>query len=188
MALSETLKKPVSGEELFKMGDIGRCELVKGEIKHMSPAGGRHGELTNWIGTLLANHVRPRKLGKVYGAETGFYTQRNPDTVRAPDAMFISNERVERIGNPIKFLDVSPDLAVEVLSPDDTWTEVETKVEEYVQAGVRLIWILDPDRRLVVIYRPSGERTQRSESDLLSGEDILPEFSISVAQIFEEIA
>ncbi len=183
--MAETLTKLITGEELFKMGDIGRCELVKGEIIHMSPAGGRHGKIANWIAVLLTNHVRPEGLGDVYAAETGFYTQRNPDTVRAPDAMFVSNERVAQIGDPVKYLDVAPDLAVEVLSPDDTWTEVETKVDEYIRVGVRLIWIVDPDRRIVVIYRPSGERIQLAQTDRLTGENVLPGFSVSVARIFE---
>ena len=185
MAMSETLKKPISGEDLFRMGDIGRCELVHGEIVHMSPAGGRHGKLANWIATLLTNHVKPQKLGTIYAAETGFYTQRNPDTVRAPDTMYVSNERVAQIGDPVKYLDVAPNLAVEVLSPDDTWTEIETKVEEYVHAGVQLIWIVDPDRRIVAIYRPSGDRTRLGQTDTLSGEDVLPGFTIPVSQIFQ---
>ncbi|MDA0748345.1 MAG: Uma2 family endonuclease [bacterium] len=116
MAAPETLKKPVTRGWVVRMGDIGRCELVEGEIIHMSPAGGRHGELANRMATLLSNYVWSKKLGKVYAAETGFYVRRNPDTVRAPDAMFVSNERVAQIGNPVKYLEVSPDLAVEVLS------------------------------------------------------------------------
>lgn len=185
MSTSETLKKPITGEELLKMGDIGRCELVRGEIVRMSPAGGRHGELANSIAMLLTVHVKSEKLGKVYAAETGFYTQRNPDTVRAPDTMFVSNERVAQIGDPIKYLDVPPDLAVEILSPDDTRTGVETKVEEYLQTGVRLVWVIDPDRRIVAVYRPSSDRTQLGQSEDLIGEDVLPGFSVPVSQIFE---
>ena len=185
MAISETLKKPITADELFEMDNIGRCELVKGEIVHMSPSGGRHGELTVELGGLLRDHAKPRKIGKVYGAETGFYIQRNPDTVRAPDAMFLSNKRVAQISDPVKFLDVAPDLAVEVLSPNDTWTEVESKVAEYIQAGVHLIWIIDPDQNSVTVYRSNGERSRLSETDHLSGENVLPDFSVSIAEIFE---
>jgi len=185
MAISETLKKTIGGTELLKMGNIGRCELVKGEIIHMSPSGGRHGELTVELGGLLRAHVKPQKIGKVYGSETGFYIQKDPDTVRAPDVMFVSNERVAQISDPVKFLDVAPDLAVEVLSPNDTWTEVEKKVAEYIQAGVLLIWIIDPEQNNITVYRSNGERSRLSETDHLSGENVLPDFSVSISEIFD---
>ena len=98
--------------------------------------------------------------------------------------MFISNERIAKISDPTKFLNVAPDLAVEVLSPSDSWTEVETKVTEDFQAGVRLIWIVDPDQNTITVYRPNSERSRLSESDQLSGEDVLPDFSVSIAEIF----
>ena len=186
MGLPETLKtKPITGEEFFKMGDIGRCELVRGEVIHMSPAGWRHGEIAHKIAQYVSIHADENKLGEVSAAETGFYVQRNPDTVRAPDAMFVSNERVAQIGDPVKFLDVAPDLAIEVLSPDDTWMQVETKVEEYFQAGVPLIWVVDPDHRRIAVYNSSGNCILLHEANLLSGEDVLPDFSLPVSQIFE---
>ena len=151
----------------------------------MSPAGGNHGEIALEIGGLLRDHVKPRKIGKTYAAETGIYIQRNPDTIRAPDAMFISNERVAQIGDPTKFLDVAPELVVEVLSPNDTWTEVETKVAEYLTAGVQLVWVIDPTPKTITIYRANSDRTRLTSNDLLTGEHVLPEFSVPVAQIFE---
>ena len=128
---------------------------------------------------------RSNGLGKVYAAETGFYTQRNPDTVRAPDAMFVSNERVAQIGDPVQFLDVAPDLAVEVLSPDDADADTQEKIEEYLRAGVRMVWIVDPDRRTVSIHRPSSGRALLGQDGTLTGEDVLPGFSIPVSTIFE---
>ena len=184
MAVTES-KKIVTGDELLVMGDIGRCELVQGEIVFMSPSGGRHGELTIAIGALLRIHVKTKQIGKTYGAETGFYTRRNPDTVRAPDAMFISSDRVAKITDHVKFLDVAPNLVVEVLSPGDTWTEVETKVQEYFTAGVRLIWIIDPKAETITVYRSANERTILTRTDILTGGDILPEFSVPVSEIFE---
>jgi len=185
MAASETLQTPITGEEFFHMSDTHWCELVQGRIVQMSPAGGRHGELALAIGSLLRTCVKSQRIGKVYAAETGIYIQRNPDTVRAPDAMFVSNERLARITDPAKFLDVAPDLAVEVLSLTDTWTEIETKIAEYLAIGVRLVWLIDPDPQTITIYRPSGERTRLSRSDALSGEDVLPDFSVPIAEIFE---
>jgi len=151
----------------------------------MSPASGRHGAIAMTIGALLYTHVKAHKLGKTYAAETGVYLQHNPDTVRAPDAMFISNEREAQITDPIKFIDVAPDLAVEVLSPNDTWTEVETKIDEYFLAGVRLIWVIDPKQEIVAVYHPNGERTRLTKSDTLTGSNVLPGFSVAITEIFE---
>ena len=185
MAASETLQTPITGEDFFQMSDTHWCELVRGRIVPMSPAGGKHGELALAIGSLLRTYVKSRRIGKVYAAETGIYIRRNPDTVRAPDAMFVSNERLARITDPAKFLDVAPDLAVEVLSPNDTWTDIETKIAEYLAIGVHLVWVIDPDPQTITVYRPNGERTRLSLSDTLSGEDVLPGFSVPVAEIFE---
>jgi Uma2 family endonuclease len=185
MAISDTIQECITGEALFQMQNTGRCELVKGRVIQMSPASGKHGAISMTIGALLHIHVKSHKLGKTYAAETGVYIQRNPDTVRAPDAMFISNERQAQINNPAKFIDVAPDLAVEVLSPNDTWTEVETKIDEYFSVGVRLIWAIDPDQEIVAVYHPSGERSRLTKADTLTGGNVLPDFSVPVTEIFE---
>jgi Uma2 family endonuclease len=185
MAISETIQESITGDAFFQMQDTGRCELVQGRVIKMSPASGRHGAIAMTIGALLYTHVKAHKLGKTYAAETGVYIRRNPDTVRAPDAMFISNEREAQINDPIKFIDIAPDLVVEVLSPNDTWTEVETEIDEYFSAGVRLIWAIDPKQEIVAVYHPSGERSRLTKNDTLTGGDVLPEFSVSVTEIFE---
>ena len=180
-----TVKTWLSAEAALEMSDLGRWELVKGELIHMTPAGGTHGELTAALAQVLRNFVKPGKLGKVFGAETGFYTGHDPDTVRGADAMFYSNERVEELGDLTGFLRLAPDLAVEVMSPGDTWNEVEEKVAEYLTAGVRLIWIITPKTQSVQVYRPRQEALRLSRKDKLTGEDVLPGFDVMVAELFE---
>ena len=134
---------PVSGEELFKMGDIGRTELVKGEIIHMSPTGYSHGNVEANFTAALQAFVGEKKLGRVFGGEVGIYTHRNPDTVRAADVAFVSRERMAQVRSH-GYLDVAPELIVEVMSPDDAWSNLMEKLDEYFAVGVKLVWVADP--------------------------------------------
>ena len=177
--------KLITGEELAAMNDIGPCELVKGRIVPMSPTGDEHGAIEINIGAELLTFVRSHKLGKVRVGEVGIYTHRNPDTVRGADVLFISNERYAR-KKGTGFLDVAPDLVVEILSPNDRWTEVTQKLREYFAIGVRLVWVVDPQSRSVYAYRTLTDVREFSASDDLLGEDVLPGFSVKVAQLFEE--
>jgi Uma2 family endonuclease len=173
-------KTLITAEELLKMGEMKRWELVKGELIQMAPAGYGHGRISLKIGRLLGNFAEERNLGVVCAAETGVITSRNPDTVRAPDAMFISNERLSDDIDPEHFLSIPPDLAVEVIFPSERWSEIEEKVEEYIKTGVRLIWLIDPRTRTVHVHRPPNEVRILKEDDTLTGEDVLPEFSVSI--------
>ena len=177
-------KSLITAEELFKMGDLGRCELVKGEVVQMSPAGHAHGKIAMRIGSLLCSYIDQNELGVVYASETGFITSRNPDTVRAPDAMFVSKGRLSEISETDSFLPIAPDLAVEVISPSDTWIEVEAKLDEYFRAGVKLIWVLEPKTKKAYVYRSPAEVRILGESETLDGEDIVPGFEISVSELF----
>ena len=119
----------VTAEELARMPDDGcRYELVRGELKQMPPSGGPHGNVANEVSWSLTSHVKAHQLGIVFAAETGFRLSSNPDTVRAPDCAFVSRERIERIGIPEGYWPGAPDLAIEVVSPGDSFTEVEEKV------------------------------------------------------------
>lgn len=178
------LKSLVTAEELSKMGDIGRCELVKGEIIQMSPPGYTHGKIAMEIGRLLSNYVRENGLGVVCAAETGIIISREPDTVRAPDAMFISNERLSEQFEPDFFLPFAPDLAVEVISPSDRWAEIEEKLDEYFRAGVRLAWVIEPKTKKIHVYKSPTEVRILSETDSLTGEDVVPGFAIPVSELF----
>ncbi|HEX8191240.1 MAG TPA: Uma2 family endonuclease [Pyrinomonadaceae bacterium] len=182
--MTTTLQRSTASE-LFEMPDDGfRYELVKGELRKMSPSGWEHGLVVVNATLLLAQHVKTNNLGACSGAETGFKIASNPDTVRAPDLAFVSRERIPEGDAPKNFLAVAPDLVVEVLSPGDTYTEVEEKVEEWLAAGVRAAWVLNPKRRGVTVYRSLTDVTRLSEGDVLEGGEVVPGFRCRVSEIF----
>jgi Uma2 family endonuclease len=177
------ITSPISGEELFAMRGLGRAELVKGEIIHMSPTGHPHAFVEFRVGKVLSNFVDKHKLGQVLGGEMGVYTSRDPDTVRGVDVAFISNERLAQVQSS-GYLDVAPELIVEIVSPGDTWTEITQKLEEYFAIGVKLIWVADPSRQRVHVYRSLTEVEILTSVDELTGSEVLPGFQIPVADLF----
>ena len=180
-----TTERLVTGAELLAMGNVGRCELVEGRIVMLSPTGSRHGSVELNFGEALRAFVRPRGLGLVKVGDVGIYTHRNPDTVRGADVLFISKEHVAQLKSSA-YLDVAPDLVVEVMSPDDRWLDVSEKLGEYFQIGVRLVWVANPKDQTVTAYRSLTDLRQFAEKDTLPGDDVLPGFSVSVASLFEE--
>jgi Uma2 family endonuclease len=183
--LAPTETKSITGEELATMGDIGPCELVEGRIVPTSLAGDQHGSCAGNLCYVLHSFVRSHKLGQVLAGEVGIYTHRNPDTVRGADVLFISNERYAQKTSP-GFLDIAPDLVVEILSPNDSWIEVTQKLREYFAIGVRLVWAVNPQAHSVYAYRALTDVREFTENDDLPGDDVLPGFSVKVAQLFEE--
>ena len=179
-------EKLVTGEELLARGDIGPSELIEGRIVMMSPTGFEHGDYELNFGETLKAFVRRNKLGKVVVGEVGIYIRRNPDTVRAADVVFISNERHAQRKQKRGYLDVAPELVVEVLSPDDAWSEVTQKLREYFSVGVKLVWVADPASRTVYAYRTTTDVREFAERDALPGDDVLPGFSVPVKDLFEE--
>lgn len=177
------LTQPITGETLFRLGDIGPVELVRGEIIHMAPTGHAHGYVEFNIGGILREFVRKHKLGRIIGGEVGIYTQRNPDTVRAADVAFISRERLAQVQSQ-SYLDVAPELIVEVLSPDDAWSQLMEKLEEYFIIGVQMVWVADPRRQQVYVYSSLTEVERFTMAEVLSGGKILPGFSVPVAELF----
>lgn len=175
----------ITGEELYAMGDIGRTELVKGRIIPLMPTGHRRGYFEVLIAALLYNFVRLHKLGRVVGGEVGIYTGRNPDTVRAADAAFISHQRFAQVQSR-SYLDVCPELLVEVLSPDDTWSEVHQKLAEYFAVGAQIIWVLDPRLEQIHVYHSLEQVTLLTKMDTLTGGDLLPGFNVPLTEIFAE--
>lgn len=177
-------QKIITGDELLAMGDIGRCELVEGRIVPMSPTGNEHGICESIFNYHLRAFVEKHRLGKVQGGEVGIYTRRNPDTVRGADVLFISHERyAQQEGSG--FLDVAPELVVEILSPNDRWSDVMEKLREYFDTGVQLVWVADPQSRSVFAYRSLTDVREFTEKDKLPGDDVLPGFSVNVSQLFE---
>lgn len=153
-----------------------RTELVRGRLIVREPAGFRHGVVAMELARRLADFVRANALGVVVAAETGFKLFSDPDTVRAPDVGYI---RADRVPKPLPrgYADIAPDLAVEVLSPDDRAGEVLAKVSDWLRAGCRLVWVVDPERRLARVYRADGSEAHVSADSALDGEDVLPGFS-----------
>ena len=177
-------KTLLTAEDLWKIvADGSRYELSKGELVPMPPVGIPHLAIVGRLGKLLSIHVDENRLGLV-GPEGGFRLSRNPDTLRAPDIAFISRERLEREGMPQKFADFPPDLAVEVLSPEDPANEIARKVDEYLAAGVPLVWVVDPGIRKVTVYCSLQDIKVLSAEEELDGGEVLPGFRVKVAAIF----
>ena len=162
-----------------------RCELIDGELIMLSPAGDEHGFVAANIAILLGPYVKRRRLGRVYGAETGFILRRNPDTVRAPDAAFVQTTRLRPPGERRGFFPGAPDFAAEVVSPDDSRREMHEKALGWIEAGARLVWVVWPDERQVTVYRPGCEPVMLDAGQTLDGADVVPGFTCGVAELFE---
>lgn len=176
-------KSITTADQLWSAGDIGRCELVRGELVMMSPSGFPHGVLTARLAKLLSNYVDARANGVVLGAETGFRISRDPDTVRAPDVSFISAERA-KLAPKRGYFPGAPDLAVEVLSPDDGAGNVLDKVSQYLAAGTTAVWIVDPDRKTLAVHRNDQPVRVFGISEVVADEGLLPGLRLPVADIF----
>ena len=183
---SSTEERLITGEELARMGDIGRCELIDGRIIRMSPTNRRHGRVEFRIAAAIDAFVRPRRLGTVHTGEVGLYTRRRPDRVRGADVLFLTHETEKRCSPELAYFDVAPDLVVEVLSPDDRAVDLNQKLREYFEIGVRLVWVADPEARVVSAYRSLTDIREFDASATLSGDDVLPGFEVAVGSLFEE--
>lgn len=183
--MSTATTKLMTAEELFRMPDDGfRYELVRGELKRMSPTGDEHGRVTMELAGPLHQHVKRNNLGKVYAAETGFKLESDPDTVRAPDIAFVRLERIKEEPRVKSYRFGAPDLAVEVTSPSDRVSEVEEKVKEWLEAGAAMVWLVSPKLKTVTVYRSLTDIATLTEKDTLDGGDVVPGFQIPVAEIF----
>ena len=161
--------KPMTADELLARScELGRCELIRGELIKMSPPGGEHGSVCADLTFHISRFVRDQSLGKVYAAETGFVLERNPDTVRGPDVAFIRSDRVSEARTP-KHIPIPPDLAVEVNSPNDVIGEVVAKVQWWLEHGVRGVWVVDPRSKTVTTYHPDGSARVVQHGESLEG-------------------
>lgn len=180
------MERLITAEELWRMPDDGlRHELIRGELTSMAPAGFHHGVLAGDIHADLSQYVRKAGLGVVATAETGFRLSSNPDTVRAPDVAFVAKARLEGIGLTEKYFPGAPDLAVEVLSPGDTYSEVQDKVFDWLGAGTRMVVVVDPRTRRVMVHRSLTDSQVLAEQDYLDGGDVVPGWRLLVKAIFD---
>lgn len=175
----------LTAEDLWKQADDGyRYELVKGIIRRMPLTGFEHGILSSKISGNLDKHIKKHQLGYVCSAGTGFKISQAPDTVRAPDAAFVCQAAIDQQGIPKGYWEGAPDLAVEVISPSDTYTEVDEKVDEWLIAGCAMVWVVNPRRETVEVYRSPEDITVLRGDDILDGGDVIEGFQCRVQDLF----
>jgi Uma2 family endonuclease len=185
-----TTTRLITADELLVMprrdenGNQCRFELVRGELRVMSLTKPLHGVICSRLNLKLAAFVEEHNLGEVFGAETGFLVESDPDSVLGPDVAFVSYERLAAVETFEKYFPFAPDLAVEVLSPSNTVTEMDEKIAMYFAAGSRLVWIVNPKRRTAAIYTSSFDVRIIGEQDTLDGGDVLPEFRLELSKLF----
>ena len=174
----------VTAEALERFpSDDNRFELVAGHLVPMTPVSFAHGRTVIQFGSLLHEYIRKRKLGVVV-TEVGFILATDPDTVRAPDLAFLRPEHIPT-PDPRGFWPGAPDLAVEVLSPDDRPGEMRLRIDEYLTSGVDAVIIVDPDLKSVELHRPSRAMLTLADADTLDLDDVLPGFHCRVGEMFE---
>ncbi|MSQ27358.1 MAG: Uma2 family endonuclease [Dehalococcoidia bacterium] len=182
-----TQKTLITAEQLLAMptGMGERYELIAGELITMPPSGGQHGVSSVAVAHAIKSFVLANRIpGVVFGAETGFWLHHGPDTVRAPDAAFVRAERFARGPVPAGFVEGAPELVVEAVSPSDTAAEVQAKTEAWLDAGAELVWLLYPQTRSVTAFKSRSDIRVLSGADTLTGEPVLPGFSVAVADLF----
>ncbi len=181
---TSTHKTLLTAEEFFLLAepdDGSRQELVRGEIVTMPPPGGIHGVCCLKVGRRIGNFVEEHDRGTVACNDTGFITGRQPDSVRGPDIAYWSRDRLVEV--PVGYIEIAPDLLVEVLSPSNTSKQIRAKLQEYFAKGVRLAWVVAPEDRTLTIYRTPDEGRVLHETSTVTGEDILPGFTCRVSDL-----
>jgi Uma2 family endonuclease len=184
MAVQERLYTADEFWESF--GDTKRLELVKGVPVEMSPTGEAHSVVSAWIAHLLLSYVEAHDLGEITAAEGGFVVSRDPDTVRAPDVGFIAKARLAGPTSE-RYFPGPPNLAVEVVSPNDSASDIHAKVFDYLRAGTRLVWVVYPPSRTVAVYGPNTPTCFLDVDETLEGGDVLPGLSLPVQEIFKKL-
>ncbi len=176
--------KLLTAEEFFRLpapGDETQQELVRGEVITMPPHGGMHGVSCNKTGRRLGNFVEDNDRGTVTSNDTRFITERGPDSVRGPDIAYWSKERLPAI--PLGYIEIAPDMLVEVLSPSNTTKQILAKLREYFARGVRLVWVIAPEDRALTVHRTPEEGRLLHETASVTGEDVLPGFTCRVSDL-----
>jgi Uma2 family endonuclease len=181
----EVQTRRMTADELLSLPRDGhRYELVRGELRELSPVGWPHGTIALHLGALLDTFVRSSGLGTV-GVEVGFRLESHPDTVFGPDVAFLSRERLASAESLEGYITGPPDLAVEVVSPNDTYNEVHEKALDWLAFGARLVWVVASRRRTVTVYRASDDIVVLDAEATLDGGEVVPGWSVLVAELFE---
>ena len=181
-----TATEPMTAEEFATRPDPGYPEeLVQGRIVSMPPATPRHGKVCGETHFILRSHAGPHDLGHVLSNDSGVVTGRDPDTVRGADISFYSYAKIPKGKFPRGYLNIVPDLVVEVRSDDDRWRDILAKVHEYLDAGVKVVIVLDPDPERAHIFRPDQAPRDLGPDDELTVPDLLGDFRVAVRRFFE---
>lgn len=179
-----TKLKLMTAEELERLpDDDNRYELAQGELIAMTPVNLRHHRVTGNVYGPLQVYVAQRNLG-VVGGEGGFVLSRDPDTVFAPDVAFVRADRWPTGEAELRFGEFAPDLAVEVRSPSESMRSLLAKARRYLTAGTRLVWLVDPETRTVVVLAPGVEPHTLTDGDTLDGGEVVPGFRLPVTDVF----
>ena len=176
-------KRPVTIDDMYHMPKDGRkYELVGGEVI-VTPAGMYHAEIVIKIIRIIATYLDENPIGKVYGDNVGLVFPNG--NLRSPDVSFVRNEKLLPGGvSPVTFGELVPDFAVEVLSPDDRPSRVAQKIGEFLECGVPLVWVVDPQTQTVAVYRSLSQTQQFTAKDTITADPVLPGFSTHVSRFF----
>ena len=181
----QTARGLITADELLRLDAEGvRGELIRGALSETMPTGREHGQIVVKLVLRLGNFVEPRKLGVLTASDSGVWLERGPDTVREPDIAFFSAGKSPPDERVTGYAEVAPDLVVEIVSPSDRLTAVNDKALMWLRYGVRLVWVVHPDERLVDVHRDGHPVVALDESGALDGLDVLPGFSCPVREIF----
>lgn len=174
-------------EEFSRLPELGasRLELVRGRVVREPPAGFGHSRSGISLAARLLTYVRKFGLGEVTGADGGFILFDDPPTVRAPDVSFVARERILESGPPRGYFPGAPDFAIEIVSPSNTAREIAEKIADYLEAGARQVWVVEPRSRSITVHRPGCEPRTLWEGDEVDGGDVVPGFRVEVAVVFE---
>ena len=182
-----TKTKLLTADELLRLDAEGvRGELIRGVLCETMPAGLEHGTIVMTLGAELKNFIKPRKLGRLVGSDSGIWLERDPDTVREPDIAYFSAEKIPPGVRVTGYAETPPNLVVEVVSPSNTIREVNDKAFMWLGYGVRLVWVVYPDSRSIDVYQSGRAVTTLTEQDSLDGLDVLPGFTCAVSDVFDD--
>jgi len=178
-------EKLLTGDEVLELGIDQPFELVQGRVVYIDHTGDEHGMHEAEIAWHLINFNRTRKLGWVLTGEVGVYTQFAPDTVRGVDVLFVSRQRLAAPSG--KALKVAPELVIEIVSPTDRWRDLRNKIDEYFAIGVERVWIVEPEKKQLLVYRTPTEFRQFTQQETVYGEGILEGFELPLSELFAEL-
>lgn len=177
-------EKLITGDMLAQMEGMDNAELINGKIVHHMPTSHRHSAIEATVAISIGAYLLENRIGRVLTGEAGVYTRRNPDSIRAMDAAYISNERYALVQSH-SFLDVAPELIIEVMSPGDRWSDVHEKIAEYFAIEALELWIIDPRLEQIHVYTSPTQSKIYSTADIITTESILPRFTLPVRHLFE---